>query len=511
MNQPEPHDLIEFKDGGMSVRFHPGQQRAWDETKRIVAIIAGAQSGKTSFGPAWLLREMQRKGPGDYMVVTPTSILADRKVLPSFQRLFEKKLKLGTYVNHKKKFIFSPAGARNLFGRDPDEETVVFFGHAGNPESLESATAKAAWLDEAGQRGFRLASWEAIQRRVAYHQGRILISTTPYDLGWLKQKVHDPWVEAGKEHPYIQVIRFDSTENPGFSAEEFERARNTLPPWKFDLFFRGQFCRPAGLIYDSFDAVTMKIRPCAIPDRWHRYMGLDFGGINTAAVFLAEDPDTKKLYVYREYHPRKTLTAKDHVAALLKGEPKDDLGRYKIPHAVGGSGSEDQWREEFRAAGLPVAEPQVMETAGTGQGSIVEVGINRVYAAFKNKQVYVFNTCEGLLDELESYSRELDESGEATEKIEDKSNFHHLDALRYVLPNLRKPHMPFVIGLPDAAHGQGSRIMQAPPGVFDGVDAERARKALAKHGKRDRWADEGEPDWYTEPKRKRIVNGKVID
>jgi hypothetical protein len=423
--------------------------------------------------------------------------VTDRKVLPSFLRLFEKKLKLGTYGNHKKKFTFSPAGAKFIFGYEPDEETVVFFGHAGNPESLESATAKGVWADEAGQRGFRLASWEAIQRRVAYHEARILITTTPYDLGWLKQKLYDPWVEAGKDHPYIQVIRFDSTENPGFRVQEFERARDTLPAWKFNLFYRGIFTRPAGLIYDSFDSVTMKIKPRPIPDRWPRYMGLDFGGINTAAVFIAEEPETKKLFVYREYHPGKTLTAKDHVAALLKGEPRDELGRYKIPYAVGGSGSEDQWREEFRAAGLPVAEPQVMEAAGTGQGSIVEVGINRVYAAFKNKQVYVFNTCEGLLDELESYSRELDESGEPMEAIENKSAFHHLDALRYILPNLRKPHVPFVIGLPDAAHGQGSRIMQAPPGVFDCVDEQRQRKALQKHGKRDRWADEGEPDWYS--------------
>jgi hypothetical protein len=181
---------------------------------------------------------------------------------------------------------------------------------------------------------------------------------------------------------------------------------------------------------------------------------------------------------------------------MLKGEPKDASGAVRIPYAVGASGSEDQWREEFRGAGLPVVEPQVMETAGTGQGSVVEVGINRVYAAFKSKEVYVFNTCEGLLDELESYSRELDESGEATEKIENKSSFHHLDALRYIIPNLRRPSMPFVIGLPDAAHGKGSRIMQAPEGVFMALDEERKQRQLRKHGKRDRWADEDEPDWY---------------
>jgi hypothetical protein len=36
---------------GLKYNFHPGQERAWDAEKRIVAIIAGTRSGKTSFGP----------------------------------------------------------------------------------------------------------------------------------------------------------------------------------------------------------------------------------------------------------------------------------------------------------------------------------------------------------------------------------------------------------------------------------------------------------------------------
>jgi hypothetical protein len=52
--------------------FHPGQYRAWQSPKRFVLVLAGTQGGKTSFGPAWLYREIQRRGPGDYMIVTPT-------------------------------------------------------------------------------------------------------------------------------------------------------------------------------------------------------------------------------------------------------------------------------------------------------------------------------------------------------------------------------------------------------------------------------------------------------
>ena len=56
-------------------------------------------------------------------------------------------------------------------------------------------------------------------------------------------------------------------------------------------------------------------------------------------------------------------------------------------------------------------------------------------------QILVFEDLHGLLDELQSYSRELDEMGEATEKIDAKETFHYADALRYVIGYL-KPDKP---------------------------------------------------------------------
>ena len=39
-----------------------------------------------------------------------------------------------------------------------------------------------------------------------------------------------------------------------------------------------------------------------------------------------------------------------------------------------------------------------------------------------------------VIDELLSYSRKLDDLGQPTEQIEDKNDFHLLDALRYIVP-----------------------------------------------------------------------------
>lgn len=443
--------LIDFTPAGeMMLRFHRGQALAWNCERRIILVLAGTQSGKTSFGPHWLYREIKRRGPGDYIAAAPTFPLMTLKMLPEFLRLFKTTLRLGDYTGSpSRKFTFSREGAERTFGRGTaqETETCVFFGHAQDPDSLESATAKAAWLDEAGQKKFRLESWEAILRRLSIHQGRVLISTTPYTLGWLKQQLWDAWKGGDKD---IDVIRFDSTENPVFPKAEFERARRSLPAWKFDMFYRGIFTRPAGIIYDCFDERKHIVPPFRIPASWQRYLGLDFGGVNTAGVFYAEEPKTKRLYLYREYKAG-GRTAAEHAAALREGEPM-------IPLCVGGSRSEGQWRAEFQAAGLPVQEPAI------GGPDSVEVGINRVYGAIKRDELFVFSTCLGYLDEKKSYSRVLDGLGNPTEEIEDKSTYHFLDAERYIVGWLRDDSMG-AFESPYFKNAQ-STIYNAPAGVF---------------------------------------------
>ena len=147
-------------------------------------------------------------------------------MLPEFLRVFQHTLRLGTWHAQDRVFTYH------------DGKTRVIFGSAINPESLESATAKAAWLDECGQDDFRLESWEAVNRRLSIHQGRILGTTTPYNLGWLKQIIYDRW--RGGDEDY-DVIQFPSAVNPAFPREEYERAKRTLPAWKFRMFYDGQF------------------------------------------------------------------------------------------------------------------------------------------------------------------------------------------------------------------------------------------------------------------------------
>jgi hypothetical protein len=409
------------RGGQLDWMVHPGQLEALQSQAQIVCVLAGTQSGKTSLGPLWLLQEISRRGQGDYIVATPTFPLLELKLLPEFKRLFEKQMKLGHYVGSPtRKFVFSPEGAKRLFSAnaDPDIQTQVFFGHAQDPDSLESATAKAAWLDEAGQKKFKVGSYQAIKRRLSIHEGRILITTTPYTLGWLKEMV-----ERAIKDPSIHVVNFRSVDNPAFPIAEYKKARGELPLWKFNMFYKGIFERPAGLIYDVFDK-KQHVVPAFVPPRnWtNRIIGLDFGAVNTAAIKAAQNPETGVWFIYAEYHAG-GKTAIEHMESLTAGEPV-------TPRAVGGAPSEDNWRLECSKSGVVVRKPTISD---------VEVGINGVYGLLKKNKLQISDACTGLLDEIQQYSRVLDDNDEPTEQIEDKENYHRLDALRYFGTLAAKP------------------------------------------------------------------------
>lgn len=422
-------------------RMHDGQARAWRSEKRFVCVLAGTQGGKTSWGPLWLHREIQRRGAGDYLAVTANYDLFKLKMLPALREAFEHVFRIGRFWSGDRVIeLLNPVTQKFHASRADDPMWGRIILRSADAEAgLESATAQAAWLDEAGL--FRAGdSWEAVLRRLSISQGRVLITTTVYDLGWLKQRVYDPWAKRrGEErgHPEIDVVNFDSVVNPSFPQAEYERAKAELPRWKFDMFYRGLFTRPAGLIYDNFKPEHRCPR-FTIPPEWPRTLGLDFGGVNTAGIFLArecrqikepnkparwEPTEPARWYAYREYYPREGRTAGEHAKALLAGEPR-------IPHCIGGARSEGQWRVEFAQAGLPVHLPLVPD---------VEVGINRAYSMFAKDALIVFDDLTYTIDNLTTYSRLLDEFGNATEDIDDKSAFHLCDALRYAATKLAAP------------------------------------------------------------------------
>lgn len=417
--------LYEVDGSKLKLNFHPGQTRAWDSTARFVAVIAGSQSGKTSWGPWWLWREINNCGSGDYLAVTGSFDLFKLKLLPEMRAVFEHTLGIGKFwAGDQVLEIRDPVSGKFLAKRASDPMYArILLRSASAPSGLESATAKAAWLDEAGLDAFTLESWEAIRRRLSLFRGRVLITTTPYNLGWLKQQIVD---KDGKNG--IEVISFPSIYNPAFSREEFEERQATMPKWRFDMFYRGLFARPVGLIYNDFideykerggHKVTRAYFDSLKVSEMPRYVGVDPGAVNTAMVWLAHDTVTDVYYLYREsLEGGKSTPEHARGAVDLASRHQERVVRFFV-----GQKAEVQVRLDWQQAGVyNVAEPSVHE---------VESGIDRVIQLFKQHRLYVVDDCAGVLDELGRYARVVGDDGEPTDKIKDKDSYHRLDALRY--------------------------------------------------------------------------------
>ena len=421
--------LVEIKeDGKLTLNLHSGQRKAWNSNKRFVFILAGTQSGKTSFGPWWLWREIKECGGGDYLAVSPTYDLFKLKLLPEMLDVFVNALHIGKYYPSERileiadpktgKFSAKQASDK-MFARLILRSAEAGSKHGGaGVGGLESASAKASWLDECGMDTFSLQAWEAVLRRLSLSEGRILGTTTIYNFGWMKSEIYDRWQN---KDPNIDVIQFESIMNPPFPRSEYERAYKTLPAWKFDMLYRGLFSKPAGLIYHDFDSAVHVVSPFEIPSDWNRYVGVDPGAVNTSLVWLAEDREHDRYYIYRE-SLEGDMTSHEHTQKALSQQDAKQVVKW-----VGGSKSEKQFRLDWQAEGIPVEEPSISD---------VEAGIDRITGSVKTQRLLVLSTCRGIIDEFGRYSRKLDMQGKPTEEIQNKSEFHRLDALRYIVTNL---------------------------------------------------------------------------
>lgn len=415
--------------------FHDGQREAWACEDTDIVVVAGTQGGKTAIQAPWLLREIARCAPairqlgnGKFIYAGPTLTLLEQQAIPSFVELFEETYRLGKLIRgNKPKFVFSRDGLQRVLGFSHCPVTVNF-AYTNDSSNLESMTALAGVWDEAGQKENKLASFRAFNRRLKVARsmgyGRRLWGTTPYEWGWFKTNVVD--VAERRDSGY-RMFNFPSWMNPIVSEEECRKDLDQgMPLWEWQMMYLGLYTKPAGIIYDSFDSERMLVTRFEFPDHWPRWIGLDFGLRNTAAIFVAEELDsegkpTGRLIRYRTYKPGHNRSVEDHVRELLKGEPR-------LPIAVGGSHTEADVRAAFRLAGLPVEEPPVSD---------VEAGILCVYGEHSRGETLVFNDLADYLDEKLSYSRELGDDGKPTDKIRDKASYHLMDAERYLMSKLR--------------------------------------------------------------------------
>ena len=188
-------------EGLITINPHPGQLKVLQSDRRFIMNLAGSQGGKTCLGPVWLHREIGEKGGGDYLATTSTYDMFKLKMLPELLSEFVEgmvtdgnynqpyRVDIGKYWPGLRLIeLAEDLGPGEFWAKNENDRMWgrIILRSADAKAGLESATAKAAWLDELGQKEFTLEAWEATLRRLSLSQGRVLGTTSLYYWGWLK-------------------------------------------------------------------------------------------------------------------------------------------------------------------------------------------------------------------------------------------------------------------------------------------------------------------------------------
>lgn len=205
---------------------------------------------------------------------------------------------------------------------------------------------------------------------------------------------------------------------PWLPEEKKKDMLAATPPHQRDAVSKGIPCYGIGQVYPLlWEDITCE--PFEIPRHFRRWFALDVGWNFTAALWGAVDPNTKDVFVYKEYKESKKEPV-IHASAIMGGDPW-------IPGCIdpgAGSGSQadgKQIMQTYRQHGLKLVPAN----------NNVESGIEVVWEALSTGKCKIFKTLHQLHMEYIAYAR--DEKGRIIKK-----NDHLCDSLRYLL---NTPHI----------------------------------------------------------------------
>jgi PBSX family phage terminase large subunit len=374
--------------------LHEGQAQILQSNARFTAAIAGSGGGKTALLALWLMQEIKKNPQGKYLIVVPKFHVLRQSTLPVWQTTvqdlseFEGDYKVATNEYH------CPCGAK------------IFLRSAEDPGSFQGIVANAAGVDEGGL--ISKAAWDTVTQRVGYKKGRVLLTTTPYDHNWLYTDFYQKWLDGDKDYC---VVQFPSTANPTYSAEEVERAKQTLPRHTFEMLYMGQWCRPSGLVFNNLSDCT--VNPPQPMPTGRLIGGIDFG-FNDAFAALVGVLDSHDILwlCYERYVRRETL----------------DIHAKHLPKEV------FWWADNARPDSIKDLRRFGFTIKGCKKPSgSLEVGINLLHQRIaEGKLKIIKGTCPNLLEEANQY-RYPSKDEKSYGDVPVDANNHAIDALRYLV------------------------------------------------------------------------------
>ncbi len=240
---------------------HSDKQLEVLESQDDITIAGtGIQWGKTEIGAMWFKTQLHTytDEKDNFIITSPNYKTLQQSTLPPFLRAMQG---YGTFNKTDSCFKMHQGG-------------TVWIRTATEPDSIVGIPqVRAIWGDEAGK--YSLYFWQNIEGRAAPKNARILLTTSPYALNWIYTDLIKPKREG--KRPDVRLVQANSSENPYFNREVYEKRRQTMDPRRFAMMYGGEWGRMAGLVYDCWDDDQNLVLPLQLPSDTRYYGGIDWG------------------------------------------------------------------------------------------------------------------------------------------------------------------------------------------------------------------------------------------
>lgn len=308
----------------------------------------------------------------------------------------------------------------NAAGTFDGYSTLEFKTYEQGWAQYQGANQNWIWLDEEPSDPKIHAECIARLRGPEGKEGHMLCTFTP-TLGWSTVylnycpdgKVPENGTHKDNPRKFTSLVTQDDVPH---LSEEWKR--DALEDWKktdpMNILARtkGIAAMGSGKIFPVEEEFFV-VKRFEIPDYWPRAYGLDFGYHNTAAVWIAQDPVTKKKVVYAEYKRGGVHDAMHVMSIKSKGEWIPGICDPHSGHRDGGELRADY----YRAQGLDL----------TNGSSNPAAGIAMILNDLQSGQLQIMEDCQQIIQEMRTYRWDPNNPS----KVADKQDDHLLDALRY--------------------------------------------------------------------------------
>jgi PBSX family phage terminase large subunit len=397
-----------------------------------------------SFGHATEIAMGGSRGPGKSYAVMAQVGLDDCQRVPELKWLFLRKVMKSAAESMddltRKVFRFTPHtftaggvefpnGSRILIGGYKDERDIdKYLGLEYDGIVIEEATQLTEDRKEKIRGSMRSTKpgWRP----------RMYLSTNADGVGlaWFKRQYVTP-AREGRES-VTRFFQLSYRDNPFLDAEYVKWLDGLAGPlgkaWRdadWDAF--------AGMAFPMWNHERHVVTPFEIPQHWAKWRATDWGFASPfCTVWLAKDPDTKRIYVYRELYA-KEMTDRQQARTIKDMTPPTEqiTIHYADPslwERKNRNGEVFSTADEYKAEGILLTRADNDRLGGKRK-------LNNVLADLPDGKpgLQVFDHCAHVIEQVET----LAVSKVNPEDVDTDAEDHAYDAVRYGMTNEKKPQM----------------------------------------------------------------------